>query len=176
MSKLLDEREFFTYAITELHNFAGEKGLAKNGLVLIPELLQEGQGFVLDWFKNQEFQNRFGQDRVSEYYYNLMAFALYGGIAYAAQWHEDYSEIKNGNFAEKLYQDGILETARPVIKHLIPMTDEEWNEFVEELYIEKWIEIHKPYWALSDCRGYTYNLNLAFFMLGVSICLDKLGY
>lgn len=170
---ILDAQEFFKLCIMDFHARAGQEDYATKGLIFIPELMPMGQQSVLAFLNDSFFKMQFGSNPQT-YYYVIMSLCVQTGIVYAAKWHEDFSELKNG-YVDKIIAEGPAEEAQPITKKQFGWDRDKENAFYNMIY-QRWLSLHEPYWDLDNPREYTFNAMVAAYQLGVSMILEKLGY
>lgn len=171
-SSTLSPKDFYKCCIEAYHKFANEQGLAKKGLIFIPELIEYGNNSVLAYLQDKFFSIEYANDPAT-YYFVINSFAFQTGIVYAAIWHTNFSQLKDGKWKDVI-SNGAWDYVEELLLDL-ELDKEEFNKFQSELYKE-WISLHEPYWELEDPRKYTFNALLASYQLGISIMLDKYGY
>ncbi len=170
---MLSPREFYTRCVEDYHNTAAKHGLAKKGLVLIPELVPIGQKTVLAFLKDVFFQTEF-RDDAALYHYVIMSLSLQAGIVFAAKWHEDFAGLDDA-FVDQIIVEGPADACKPCLRKLGLTDNEKENEFYRAIF-QRWLALHEPYWKLSDPREYTFNAMLAAYQLGISLILCECGY
>ena len=166
---------FYTDCVEDFHKAAMTQGVASKGLIFIPELLPMGEKAVLSFLKDSYFQMQFSSDPQT-YYYLIMSLSLQAGIVFAAKWHEDFDELKNG-YVEQIIEEGPADEARKLLEAEFPksISANQGNPFYQKIFA-RWLAMHEPYWKLSDPREYTFKAMLAAYQLGISMILEKYGY
>ena len=159
--------------MTEYHNTAAKRGLAKKGLILIPELVPIGQKTVLAFLKDPFFQDEF-QGNTALYYYAIMSLSLQAGIVFAVKWHENFAALDD-SYVKQVIDEGPADACKPYLKKMGLTDNAKENEFYRAVF-QQWMALHEPYWSLPDPREYTFNATLAAYQLGISMILAELGY
>ena len=171
--RALPEIQFYNDCIEDYHNTANRLGLAKHGLIIIPELIPIGEKTVLAFLKDPFFQMQFSDD-AQLYYYAIMSLSLQAGIVFAEKWHSDFSALKSG-YVDRIIQEGPADACKPFLKKLGLTDNKKENDFYRTIF-ERWITMHEPYWKLADPRNYTFKATLAAYQLGISMILEEFGY
>ena len=97
------------------------------------------------------------------------------GVAYAEKWHTDYNELKT-SFADQIIEEGPPDYAQPLLEAELGLDAEMQSKELFATIFDQWIEMHKPYWNLTDPREYTFKAMLASYQAGISTILEKYGY
>lgn len=126
--ELENENQFYTSCVKDFHETAAKAGYATKGVILIPELIPEGEKTVLAFLKDQYFVREFS-DRPQTYYYVIMSLCLQAGAVYARQWHVDAHEFDYRYFVERVIECGPAEDAEEIFRKLFFWTKEDGNEF-----------------------------------------------
>ena len=150
-----------------------KNGFANRGLIFIPELIPIGEKTVLAFLQDTFFQMQFGNNP-QVYYYAIMSLSLQAGIVFAEKWHSNFPALKSG-FVDQIISEGPADACKPFLIQLGLSTTEKENEFYQTIF-KSWLEMHEPYWKLSDPREYTFTATLAAYQLGISMILEKYGY
>ena len=171
---LKNPQEFYTACIEDFHREAQACGVAKKGLIFIPELIDLGETAVLAYLRDSYLQNQFG-DNPTVFYDVIMSLAIDSGIAFANKWHEDFAHLKA--YAIELISQGPADDANELlIEHFsASIAEDQGNPYFRKIFA-RWMAMHKPYWDLDDPRTYTFKALMAAYQLGISMMLDKLGY
>ena len=165
--------QFYNDCVEDYHNTANRQGLAKRGLIFIPELIPIGEKTVLAFLKDPFFSAQFGSNP-KMYYYVIMSLALQAGIVFAVKWHEDFPALKAG-YVDQIIEEGPADACKPFLRQLGLSDNEKENAFYRVIY-ERWLAKHEPYWEMRDPRDYTIKATLAAYQLGISMILEKYGY
>ena len=165
--------KFYNDCVEDYHNTAEKMGIAKRGIIFIPELIPIGEKTVLAFLKDPFFQNEFS-DNVQLYYYAIMSLSIQAGMVFAAKWHENVSALKSG-YVDSIIAVGPSDACKHLLKKIGLSNNEKENNFYLAIY-KRWIAMHEPYWKLKDPRDYTFNATLAAYQLGISAILEKYGY
>lgn len=165
--------QFYATCVQEFHRVAQSYGVAKKGVITVPELLKAGEkltlAFLNDGFLKQEYSNN-----PAMFYYAVLMFCFDAGIATANKWHKDFASLDS--YVEILTVLGPADDANKLLQeHFHPKVSEnQGNGFVGEIF-DKWLELTKPYHNLQDPRKYYYSAMLAGYQVGVSMMLEKFG-
>lgn len=172
--KVLSPSEFYTACIKEFHTEAQRHGLAKKGLIFIPELIPIGHKTTLAYLNDFEIQTTYGSDPV-QYYFAVMAFALEAGMLFAEKWHSDFAGLND--YVEEIADFGPASDASELFGQYFKaeLSNDDGHAFLERIY-EAWMLMHAPYWDMADPRQYTFKALIAAYQLGISMMLEKLGY
>jgi len=165
---------FYTDILMSLSKIAMDKGRISKELSVVPELIVEGEKYILNWFRNDAFQKNF-KDDVTNYYYNIAIFSFCGGVYYARAWNIDFSSTVNGTAQKYLYENGVIETACEVLDIQDSSDKDTLISFIGELFKE-WLNCMEPYWELRDARGHTLKGMLAVFCIGVAVQMEMMGF
>lgn len=167
--------DFYSICVADYHKTAMQDGVAKKGLIFIPELIPIGEKTILAFLKDPFFQMQFGSNPQT-YYYVIMSLSLQAGIVFGDKWHVNYSALKNG-FVDEIIEEGPADAAIALMQANFSeaITQNQGNVFFRKIFI-RWMELHEPYWKLADPREYTFKAMLAAYQLGVSMILEKYGY
>lgn len=169
----MDDKEFYQQCLKKYHDTAATMGVANQGLIFIPELLEKGEKTVLSFLNDAFFQAELG-DNPTMYYYVINSFCMQAGIIYADQWHENYKHLDEK--VEETLRIGPADIVQPILDEHFPEIAHNCGEALGNAIFNNWLELHEPYWALEDPRKYTFYATLASFQLGISMMLDKYGY
>lgn len=165
---------FYNDCVADFHKEAMKYGVAKKGLIFIPELLPLGEKTILAYLKDPFFQMQSGGNPQA-YYYLIMALSIDAGMCYATRWHEQFSTLNQ--YVNQIIEEGPADDANILLAKHFPkdISENQGNAFFQKIY-PRWIAMHEPYWKLSDPRDYTFKAMLAAYQLGVSMILEKYGY
>lgn len=163
--------DFFNRVNLELHRIVRTSESKTGDIMLIPDLLERGKGFIMTWLKDASLKEAFSND-AQMYYYNVACIAFCGGIAYADAWDKDITQIKTGavdtllasqrNIAELVFDILNLDDAGKLKLHRM-----------EDRMFAVFLELMAPYWDKDDPRPFLFQGLLAFFQTGVSYRLSE---
>ena len=173
-AQIKNPNEFYTDCVEAFHTALGANGYAKKGLIFIPELIPLGNKAVLAFLKDPFFQMEAGGN-ATQYYYLISSLCFMTGVAYAEKWHTNYNELKT-SFADQIIEEGPPEYAQPLLEAELGLDAEMQSKELFATIFDQWIEMHKPYWNLTDPREYTFKAMLASYQAGISTILEKYGY
>ena len=102
--------EFFKNTLKMLSDKAKENDYTGEELVMIPELMESGRGYVMQWLKDEEFKATF-KGNTTGYYLGLCANAVGGGMMYANAWADSslkfdalkYDDLYDGSVWENIF-------------------------------------------------------------------------
>ncbi len=165
---------FYNDCVADFHQEAAKHGVANKGLIFIPELIPLGEKTILAYLQDPFFQMQCGGN-AQQYYYLIMALSIDAGICFATKWHEQFSALEK--YVEEIIAEGPADDANTLMDAHFPdgVMGNQGNDFFPLIY-QRWLEMHEPYWRLSDPRQYTFKAMLAAYQLGISMILEKFGY
>ena len=165
--------EFFKNTLKMLTDKAKENDYTGDELVMIPELMNSGKSYVMQWLKDDEFKTTF-KGNTTAYYLGLCANSVGGGMMYANAWADSslkfdalkYDDLYDGSVWENIFSLAELKS------------DAEKNNFRKFVMIifEEWVKNVYPYLSLNNAGDYLIESFNAFFQLGAAIKLCTLGY
>ncbi len=166
--------EFLLDCIEDFHNEAAKYGIAEEGIVSVPELLELGQKEVLFLLQDPFYAAEFKNDP-KKYYYAIMSLSVETGMVLADRWHSYFSSL--AEYVKHIEKTGPADDANMLFDSLFggEIAESQGNSLFNIIF-SRWLALHDPYWKLVDPRQYTFNALLASFQLGVSMVLDKYGY
>lgn len=165
--------EFFKNTLKMLSDKARENDYTGDELVMIPELMESGRSYVMQWLKDEEFKATF-KGNTTGYYLGLCANALGGGMMYANAWADSPSRLGALKY-DSLYDGSVWENIFSLAE---VKTDEEktnLRKFVLVIF-EEWVKSVYQYLAFDNAGDYLIESFNAFFQLGAGIKLYILGY
>ena len=165
---------FYSDCVADFHNEAMKHGIAKRGLIFIPELLPVGEKVVLAFLQDTFFQMEFKGDPGS-YYYLIMSLCIDSGMCLATRWHEQFSTLNQ--YVDEIILKGPADDANALmdIHFTREVMGNQGNVFFSKIF-DRWLEMVIPYMKLSDSRDYIFKAMMAAYQLGVSMILEKYGY
>lgn len=171
---LKSPQAFYNECVSDFHREAESCGVAKKGLIFIPELMDIGETAILSYLRDPYLQSEF-EDNPTVLYYVIMSLAIESGIVFANKWHEDFPHLKS--YAIEIITNGPADDANSLLKKHFPanVSEDQGNTFFRKIFA-RWVAMHKPYWDLDDPRNYTFKALVAAYQLGISMMLEKLGY
>ena len=165
--------EFFKNTLKMLSDKACENGYIGDKLVMIPELMESGKGYVMQWLKDEEFKSTF-KGNTTGYYLGLCANALGGGMMYANAW-ADSSALFDALKYDDLYDGSVWENIFSLAEIKTDGEKTELRKFVLVIF-EEWVKNVYPYLGADNAGDYLIESFNAFFQLGAGIKLCTLGY
>ena len=141
-------------------------------IMLVPDLLERGKGYLMTWLKDEGFRNSFSGDAMM-YYYNIACIAFGGGIAYADAFEKDASQIKLG-FVDTLLAGTPDITA--LAFDILSLDNEEkqtaYRATLDNMF-SLFLQKMEPYWDKEDPRPFLFQGLMAFFQTGISLRLKN---
>lgn len=164
---------FYNDAVCELHEFAAGKGFATGGIHYVPDLAKYAREFTMDAVNDGETMQFYGNDEEGYYDY-LVTNSFRAGIAFAHQWHTDFTQVDHGNFLRDLDEAGPMDYTEDLIeKEFGPL--EKFRKFEEELF-SKWQEIMNGRRDSIQAQDDLFDSLMAVFQTGVSVILEAEGF
>lgn len=172
-NKEITPEQFFAICLEDFHKTAQSFGVAKKGVINVPELLMTGQKLTLA-FLDDAFLKREFSDNPTMYYHVVLMFCIEAGIATANKWHIDFANLDS--YAKDLIVVGPADDANKLLQEYFPpeVSDNQGNAFVSKIFY-RWVELTEPYHKLNDPRKYYFYALLAGYQVGVSMMLEKFG-
>lgn len=166
--------KFYQVCLDEFFKEAAKYGVAKRRNIFVPELALAGKKIVLTFLQDNFLLDEYGNDPLS-FYHAVTMFVWESGLVFAAKWHEEASKLDT--FVDIVGIVGPADDADKLLKAHFPasISQNQGDAFLKNIY-SKLLNLHEPYWKLSDCRQYTFYGMLAAYQLAVSMMLEKLGY
>lgn len=168
--KMMTPSEFFKYSVEYIHKEAAKKGFAKKGFIMNEGLISIGNPFISEGLKSEPDKNK----RTNAFYMTLATSNLQCGVVLARVLCTDRNRIISGSFfeghedvLEQLYKELLI-----ALKEDLHVSFHEWEEF-REFIISKMLYLLEPYSALSNVDEYRVKAVSAYYLLGVSIGLEK---
>lgn len=168
-NKKKSPQEFFVESISTLHNLAQNKRLANKGFILHEGLIEIGNPFIAEGLKSEPNL----KNRPFDFYYSLAASNLQMGLILAHYACVDKQSVISGDVFEKISDvESSYKTLLVVLKDNLNITFEEWDSF-RHYIVPFWDKLIKDYKKDSSIEIYNSKLLSAYYLLGVSIGLDK---
>lgn len=162
-------QEFFVSSIKTLHELAQKKGFAKKGFILHEGLIEIGNPFITEGLKSEPNPEK----RPFDYYYSLATANLQMGVILAHYACVDKQSVVSGDIFEKISDvESSYKTLSVVLKENLNISFQKWDEF-RHYIVPYWDELIKHYKNDSNIEIYNSKLLAAFYLLGVSIGLEK---
>ncbi len=170
-SNLKNPNEFMLDVYTEFQERAHSKGYLQGAAPFVPEIMQKGTFYTLDWLRNDAFARQCQNDAIT-LYHNIAVFSFLGGAYHAYIWHTDFKSFQNDDLTKILYQKGVTSLAGPVIS----IGKEPAMNFSTELF-KRFFEMIQPYHqSMQNYAPYIQSGMMAFFQLGAGIQLQSMGF
>ena len=158
---------FLKEQILYLHSLAEGKGFAKKGFIFNEGLLKLGEIWVKESL-SAPFKSEMGR---REFLYSIATSNLQTGMVFGRKCGLGINNIDKlmpefddwGKFMVELDE---------LLSDDLGITFEQWDDF-RSFIIPKWSEIMAPYENDSNKAGYEFRLLLAYYLLGVSIGIEK---
>ena len=163
---------FYSDCVADFHNEALKYGIAKRGLIFIPELMPIGENIALRFLQNRVLPTKCNGNQ-GYYYYLIMCTCIDAGICLATRWHEQFSTLNQ--FADEIMLKGPTDGAALRKMHFAGEVMDWQGDFFPRVSI-RLMAMLEPYWKLSDSRDYILKAMVAAYQLGVSMILEKFGY
>ena len=162
-------QEFFVSSINTLHNLAQKKGFANKGFILHEGLIEIGNPFIAEGLKSEPNS----KNRSFDFYYSLASSNLQIGLILAHYACVDKQSVISGDVFEKLSDvEASYKALLLVLKDNLNISFEEWDSF-RHYIVPFWDELIKNYKKDPNIEIYNSKLLSAYYLLGVSIGLDK---
>lgn len=162
-------QEFFVSSINTLHDLAQKKGFANKGFILHEGLIEIGNPFIAEGLKSEPNS----KNRSFDFYYSLAASNLQIGLILAHYACVDKQSVISGDVFEKLSDvESSYKALLLVLKDNLNISFEEWDSF-RHYIVPFWDELIKNYKKDPNIEIYNSKLLSAYYLLGVSIGLDK---
>ncbi len=165
----LQPSEFLRDVILILHDNAAKKGFAKKGFIFNEGLLELGNPIILEALKSQPDLNQ----RDTSFYFSLAASSMQIGFVLARQLCIDKTSLIDGSFLEShptpdtMYQELIIG-----LKADLNVDVKQWEAFRRYIVLF-FTDLISPYLGSPHQEVYNMKLLVAYYMLGVSIGLEK---
>ena len=165
----MEPSEFLLHAVEFLHNEALKKGFAQKGFILNEGLLSVGTPSIIEGLKSEPQKTK----RTNSFYLSLAASNLQTGIIFARALCTNRQDFISGIFFEKhdsiesMYNELLI-----ALKEDLHITIQEWNSF-REFIVPKLLSLLAPYSSLKNVEIYQQKALTAYYLLGVSIGLEK---
>lgn len=165
----LQPSEFLRNAVLLLHNKAADKGFARKGFILNEGLLELGNPIISEGLKTQSDLTK----RDNSFYFSLAASNMQIGFVLARQLCTDKESLISGSFFETHpTPDTMYHELVAGLKADLKIDLEQWEEF-RNYIVPLWAQLISPYINGSNEEVYNMNLLAAYYMLGISIGLEK---
>ena len=168
--KCMTPSEFLGYSVEYIHKEAAKKGFAKKGFILNEGLVAIGSPFISEGLASEPDRHK----RTNAYYMSLAASNLQCGIVFARVLCTDKERIISGSFFnenedvfELIYKEFLI-----ALRDDLHMSFQAWDAF-REFIIPKMMTLLEPYSELSNAEEYRAKVVSAYYLLGVSIGLEK---
>ncbi len=161
--------EFFPYAVQFLHDEAAKRGFAKKGIILSDGLISIGNPFISAGLKS-ESDNK---NRDNSFYLSLACSNMQLGMILARVLCTNRQYLISGQFYEEhedyesLYKELLIS-----LREDLKISLQEWESF-RDFIVPKMLDLIAPFSVQSDFEMYRIKAVSAYYLLGVSIGLEK---
>lgn len=169
----MNSNEFFKHTLKTLSEKSTEKDYIDQELVMIPQLVDLGKQYVMNWLADTAFKETF-KGNTTGYYLALCANSLGGGMMYASCWAESENKLSDIKY-DDLYNGSVWENIFVLAE--VSSNEEKTNfqKFIIYLF-ESWVKEVTPYLSRDNAGDYLIESFNAFFQIGAGIKLCTLGY
>lgn len=166
-----EDQSFYSKCVEAFHEEAQKYGVAKRGLIFIPELMPRGEKVVLSFLQDPYYQSVCNGNAMT-YYYLMMSLSIQSGLVFADTWHKDFYSLDECE--AEIIIDGPADKANELLEKYFSrdISANQGNGFYQKIY-SIWLKQHEPYWKLQDPRDYTFKDLIAAYQLGISMMLEK---
>ncbi len=167
--KKKDISVFFKDSIIELHNLAQNYDFAKKGFIFNRGLLSIGENFVKESLRCP-IKDGMG---TTEFLFSMATSNMQMGVILGIQCGRDKNSIIDGSFFDEI--SDVEKSYMTFSKFMLEeygVTQKQWDEF-RKFIIPKGDDIIKPYINTFQEKEYVFKLQMAYYMLGVSIGIEK---
>lgn len=162
-------QEFFVSSVQTLHDLAQKKGFAKKGFILHEGLIEIGNPFIAEGLRSEPNPGK----RPFDFYYSLATANLQMGLILAHYACVDKQSVVSGSIFEKISNvESSYKILLVVLKDNLGITFEQWDAF-RHFIVPYWDKLIQKYKTNSNIEIYDSKLLSAYYLLGVSIGLDK---
>ncbi len=168
--KAMTPTEFFKSSVIFLHEEAAKKGFANKGFILNEGLISIGNPFISAGLNNEPDKSK----RTDSFYLSLATSNLQYGVVIARVLCTDRERLISGQFfketadsIEQLYNELLV-----ALKEDLHISFQEWEDF-RNFIITKMLTLLNPYISLTNFEEYRVKAVSAYYLLGVSIGLEK---
>lgn len=170
-SNLKSPNEFMVDVYSEFQEIANSKGYLNGASPFVPEIMQKGTTYTLDWLRNDAFVRQCQNDAIT-LYHNIAVFSFLGGAYHAYIWQTDFESFQRDDLAKILYPKGVSSLAGPILS----IGKEPAIDFSTELF-KCFFELIQPYHrSMQNYAPYIQSGMMAFFQLGAGIQLQSMGF
>ncbi len=173
MTKAKTSQELFKEILINIHLSAKKREYIEKDAIMVAQLTEKGFQISQQWLCDAEFKDTFKGNMVG-YYLGLCVNCFATGLLMADAWADcgyALSRIKYDQIYDGVVWDNIF-----VLLEMKPDGDrKDFQNFIIEMY-EKWVVALKDYFALPNANEYIEKTISAFFVLGVTMRLEILGY
>ncbi len=133
-------------------------------------MYEKGNEVVLLFLQNESLQRQ--ANSPVNYYYRICGLVFQISTVFAERWQYESFNFNINNV--DIFDPDVMNPVKRIVENEWEISINEFNNILNEVY-QAWLNIHEPYWNLSDSRNYTFNAILAVFQLGISITLNSYG-
>ena len=168
-SKKESVQDFLASSVQILHVLAKAKGFASKGFILHEGLFEIGTQFISEGLKSEPTPGK----RPYDFYYSLAASNLQMGLILAHYACVDKQSVISGRIFEKISDaESFYKTLVIVLKDNLNLTYQQWDDF-RHFIVPYWDKLIQNYINDPNIEAYNSELLAAYYLLGVSIGLDK---
>ena len=168
----LNTREFFSRCTQDIHEAARKEGQAKDGVILIYELMRYSEYGIDAFFNNQALAREFYDDLYS-YFFLIMMMSLQYGLVLARQWKVDFNQLTE-EYVNDTIDFALTERSEVVYKEIGLADEQKRDDFLGKIYdiVFEWI---RAYVGTPEQPEYITKAMVAAYQLGISMAIAKSG-
>ena len=169
MPKRMTPSEFLSYATQFIHFEAAKWGYAKKGFILNEGLISIGNPFIAEGLISEQDISK----RTNSFFLSLATSNLQTGVILARALCTNRQKLISGEFfdehesIESMYNELLV-----ALKEDLHVSIQQWEEF-REFIVPKMLTMLEPFTNLPNFEEYREKAVSAYYLLGVSIGLEK---
>ncbi len=165
--------ELFKEILIELHLSAKKKDYIEKDAIMVEELTEKGFQISKKWLSDAEFYETFKGNTVG-YYLGICANCFATGLLMADAWADGGDALSKIKY-DQIYDGGVWNNIFVLLEMKSDADKKDFQQFIIEMY-EKWVVAIKEYFSYPNALEYVSKTVSAFFVLGVTMRLELLGY